>query len=238
MIALLCGMLSYRLLMQGVTDISILEAGSSTALLLERDGHTGVVLMGDDTAVLAAACELDRRNVRTVDFLMMPRLDDRCAFCPMILTGKVGVNCLVTGPSGEYSDTVDALNIGDWASFEDGGITFWNDCLAELENGWLRITIGQTRLLLCSCKENASGLKPDFRQTNLVVISGSPPLHVSAIRAQAGVLCCRQDLLADVIKTIPRGTYPLYNTSGGDVRILTRGRGDITIKGGNMFAGE
>jgi competence protein ComEC len=90
-VALLCGVLSYQVLMKGVTEITIISAGNATALLLERDGRTGVILMGDESSVTGSVRELERRSVRTVDFLMIPDQNDGCAFAPMILTERIGV---------------------------------------------------------------------------------------------------------------------------------------------------
>lgn len=226
-IAMLCGVLTHRLLMKDVTDITVLNAGYASALLLERDGRTGVIMMGDGSAASSAAQELERRNVRTVDFLMIPNLDDECAFCPMALTDRIGVNCLITGASGEYSDTVDALKSDGRIRWDNCCVKFWSDCYAELYNGWLGIKIGKTRILVSPDKSKASDLNEGQRKTNLVVYTGGPPQHVSSITAQAGVLCCRAETLSAKLKGFTRDSYPLYNTTERDITIRTRGTGDL-----------
>ncbi|MDD2362731.1 MAG: ComEC/Rec2 family competence protein [Oscillospiraceae bacterium] len=231
-IALLCGVLTYGILMKGVTRITVLSTNDAV-MLLERDGHTGVVITGNDDAVIAAVNELRKRNVRTVDFLIIPFADDECAFYSMFFTDNIGVNCLITGRSGEYTLTVESLPAAGRISLEDGDIGFWKDCIAELKDNWLRLTVDKTRILFGGYSMNASELDSDFRQTNLLVLSG-PPRHISALTAQAGVLCSMPDTLSDKIKAIPRDSYPIYNTSDNNLTFLTRGGGDITYKGGSI----
>jgi competence protein ComEC len=237
-IALLCGVISYNVFMRGVTEITLLNAGNSTALLLSRNGYTGVVMLGDKTAVYSSVFELERRNVRTVDFLMIPDLNDNSAFSSIEFTKNINVNCLITGPAGEYSDTVNALNTVSQLSLEDGIINFWNDCYAEIKNGWLILKIGQTRILICPYKANAAELSSDNRLTNLLVITGKPPEHIASITAQAGVLNCLPERFSREIKAIPRISYPLYNTTQKNVTFYTRGVGDIKIKGGSIIEFE
>ena len=237
-ISLLFGVLTYNILMYDVTDITLLNAGNATAMLLERDGRTGVILIGDDSAVDHSVRELERRNVRAVDFLMIPNLNDKCALSTMILTSHVRVNCLITGPDGKYIDTVDALKAEGRLSWKDGSIAFWNDCVAEYCNGWLMVKINQTRLLLSPYQSATTNLTGGQRQTNLAVFTGKPPKHVSAIQAQAGVLCCSSESLSAEIRAFPRGSYPIYDTSGKSVTILTRGMGDITFKRRSLIVSE
>ncbi|MDD2417701.1 MAG: ComEC/Rec2 family competence protein [Oscillospiraceae bacterium] len=231
-IALLCGVLTYGLLMKGVTRITVLSTNDAV-MLLERDGRTGVILTGDDISVVAAVNELEKRNVRTVDFLIIPFADDACAFYSMFFTENIGVNCLITGRPGDHTLTVESLPSAGRLSLEDGDIGFWKDSIAELKDDWLRLTIDKTRILVCGYGLNASKLNTDFRQTNLLVLSG-PTQHISALTAQAGVLCSMPDTLSNKIKAIPRNSYPIYNTSDNNVTFLTRGRGDITYKGGSI----
>lgn len=235
-IALLCGILSYSVAMRGVAQVTVLQAGDGSAVLLERGGRTGLVLMGGDSAVKKARSELIRRNIRKLDFLMIPSNDDKCAYCPMILTNEIGVNCLIAGRTGTYSDTVEALAIrGGRLYWDEGTITFWNDCRASLNGGWLSLTLGKTRLLVCPSDGNASELTDSQRQTNLVVFTGTPPQHVSLITAQTAVLCCGTDSLRYAAKAVPQGLYPIYNTASEDVTVLTRGKGDLTVDADSYY---
>lgn len=237
-VALLGGLLVNTAAMRRVATVTVLQAGDSTALLLERDGRAGLVLTGDEEAVTSAQRSLKRWNIQKLDFLMLPDGDAECAFCPMILTDSVQVDGLVTERDGKYRDTLDALKIGgDRLYFDDGEIAFWNDCRASLiDGGWLRITLGKTRLLLCPSDGNAASLSEEQRQTNLVIYTSTPPANATSITAQAGVLNCRLKMLPSVVKALPQGLYPVENTSRTEVTLLTRGQGDILFKGGNSIA--
>ena len=232
-IALLCGTASYSLFMRGVTEITLVSSGNATAMVFSRGGYTGALIMGEKSSVPGAVYELQRRNVRKVDFLIIPDPDDKTPFYSMEFTKNIRVNCLITGPKGMYSDTVERLEAGGRLSLGQGAINFWNDCHAELNNGWIMIRIGLTRVLISPGGGSASDLPANSRSANLLVITGKPPEHVSTIKAQAAVLNCRPEDYATEIKAIPRVSYPLYNTARKNITFYTRGKGDIKVKGGS-----
>lgn len=229
-IALFCGMLTHNLLMRGVTQIEVLKAGNSTAVIMERGGHTGVIIMGEKSAVSASAAALKRRDAGSIDFLMVPSLDDQCAFHSVTLIDQIKVDCLVQGAPGEYTDTVNSLNVGHRVGFEEGRAVFWNDCSAFTERDWLCVDVGKTRLLFGKGGADAGGLSEDRRRTNMAVFTGGAPRHAAAITAQAGIVGCDEGSLAAAVKALPAGAYPVYNTSKGDITVFTRGCGDIEIK--------
>lgn len=232
-IALMCGAISHGAFMKGVTEITVINSGNSAAIVMSRSGYTGVVVSGDKHAVSGAVFELERRNVRAVDFLILPDLSDRSAFYSPEFSKRIGINCLITGHDGEYSDTADALPAAGRLSFENGTLNFWDDCRAELNDGWLIFRIGLTRVLVSPAGGNAAALSENERQANIFVIAGKPPKHIASVEAQAGVLCCAADTYRREIKAIPRVSYPLYNTADKNITFYTRGRGDITVKGGS-----
>jgi hypothetical protein len=229
-IALLCGMLSYNVLMRGVTSIEVLKSDNATAVLVEHRGRTGVVMMGGKKSVSASLYAIKRRNLRSIDFLIMPSLDDECAFSSMILTDEIGVDCLVCGTPGKYSDTVTVLKTGRRINIEDNTISLWNDCKAFIMAGWLCVDVNKTRLLIAPERADASMLSADRKRANLVVYTGSAPRHAELITAQAGVVSCDTDSLPSVVRAIPSGIYPVYNTSISDVTAITRGKGDIEVR--------
>jgi hypothetical protein len=149
----------------------------------------------------------------------------------MKLTADIETDCLVSCRSGVYADTVETLPIeGDRLYLEDGILQFWNDCTAELIEGeWLRIGVGDTRMLLCPSDGDAALLSENERQTNLVIYTAAPSRNVTSITAQAAVLCCDKSKLAYVIKAVPQDLYPVCYTANETAVVLTRGKGDITL---------
>ncbi len=229
-IALLCGMLTYNVFMRGVTSIEVLKSGNATAVLVEHSGRTGVVMMGGQKSVSASLYAIKRRNLRGIDFLIMPSLDDECVFSSMILTDEIGVDCLVCGAPGKYSDTIPALKTGRRINIENNTISLWDDCKAFIMAGWLCVDINKTRLLIAPDRADASMLSADRRRANLVVYTGSVPRHAELITAQVGVVSCDTDTLLSVVREIPAGIYHVYNTAIGDVTAITRGKGDIEVR--------
>ena len=71
-----------------------------------------------------------------------------------------------------------------------------------------------------------------------MIYTDVPLLHSTAITAQAGVLCCTAQSLKSSAKAAPQGVYTLYNTTRGDITLLTRGRGDMTFRKGEAYAAE
>lgn len=109
-------------------------------------------------------------------------------------------------------------------------IAFWDDGVLERSGEWLRIRVGETRLLFCPNAGDAASLPEDFRKTHLVVYSGSAPRNAGRLITQGSVLACSAYRLDEAMKSLPRGGDTLLTTvQEGTVEIFTRGRGDLTL---------
>ncbi|HIW74724.1 MAG TPA: ComEC/Rec2 family competence protein [Firmicutes bacterium] len=230
-IALCGGILANGVFMRGVTTLTVLPARGATAALVERDGRAGLILMGGEDAAEAASYVLRGRSLSSVDFLLIADPDDGSAFSSPLVTEVVGVECLITAKEGAYRLTLEALPVQDGAFYlDEGAVAFWGDCSAErLEDGFLRLTVGSTRLLFCPEGGNAAALTADQRRTNLAVFTGSAPRNVSALTLQAGVLSVDEEMLPYAEKGVPRGIYPVENTAREAVAVRTRGMGDVAF---------
>ena len=229
-IALLGGVIANGVFMHGVTTLTVLPSyGSSTAALLERDGRIGVIVMGGEEAGWAAAYALRSGAASCVDFLLIANPDDGSAFTSPLIAGSTGIETLITVSGSKYRHTLEALPVrGETLYLDAGAVAFWNDCRAErLEDGFLRLTIGETRFLFCPPGGDASRLTPSQRQTNLALFSGAAPRNVSSLTTQAGVLSVEEEMLPFAEKGVPRGIYPVENTAEEKVVAYTRGAGDV-----------
>lgn len=231
-IALLCGTIPYGLLMRGVTTVTLYETGNGVTALIERGGRYGMVLAGDIDAVWTAAQAASTLSVDTLDFLVVGNADDDCAFGAMKLTDRIAVKNLVYG-DGLYQDTLDGLpGVERRFDLSAGGVRFWDDGRVErLEGGFLRVTVGDTRLLFCPEEGgDAARLPVGQRQTHLAVFDGAPPKNLAAITTSAGVLCSPKETLTATMKAFLGDAYPVRATANGDVTVQTRGRGDVEIR--------
>lgn len=229
-IALCLGTTAWLLLTGSVTRVEVLNAGNASAVLLRRGGHTGVVWIGEDSAVAATRAALTQRGVREVDFLILPAAEDECAYAASLLTRDVRVDCLALGAGEKYEETLRALPAGRRVSLEEGTLSFWNDGTASLKDGWLTVTLGQTRLLFCPPDGNAAALAAGERQGALAVFTGAAPAHAAALETGAAVLNCRSADLAAAVKAVPRSPAALYDTAGKTLVFRTRGRGDLSLR--------
>lgn len=205
-IALAAAMLAHTLGMRGVTVVTAANLSDSTALLLTRDGHHGLVLTGSAADV---ARFLEQQGIDQLDFVLYTNKEKATpaaipAACVMAPMDSCGVTRL--------DDTAAA--------------TFWNDSAARLVDGWLTLTLGKTRVLVCPPNGDAAALPTTARQAELLIFDRTPPRHATALSAGGGILCCGTAELHTVTKAVPWGHYPVRITADETVVVKTRGQGD------------
>ena len=234
-VVLACGLGLHTALWRGVTTITSIDAGDNTALLIEQDGHAGLVATGDSRKLLDTVWyALRRRGIRHLDFLLLPDMEGRGASQVREFTGRIEVDALLYPGDGVNAPLADAADAGVREVYDDtDSFTFWNTgYLAFEKGGWVRIELQQTRVLLCPNGGDAAALPADWRRADLVVFTETPPIHAAAITAQSGVLNCSDYTLPETVETLPWGLYPMRLTAvDGDVQAATRGQGDLTVRG-------
>ncbi len=229
-IALLCGINLRNLFMRNVTTIAAVGTNGDAAILLQRNGHFGAILSLE---------EFD--SVNRLGFLLEEYGATRLDF--LIVTGGEG-NALLQIPN-QLSDFLQETplfypesdpafaRLVQWYAYcmpiETAQVSFWQGDTLAWQDGWLRMTLGDTRVLLSSGGTDASQLPEDWRQTHLVVYTGTPPAHAGAITAQTGILLCEEEDLPYSLKAIPRTAYSVTAVSGYEqAAVVTRGEGDLT----------
>ena len=208
---LLCvSTLLFRFGMYGVTTIRTASLEGTTAVLLERDG---------ERALLLTDAERHDRQLRT--FLHRQGID-RLAF--VVYTNSDADDEQITALREQV--TVErVLCCADGAALD-----LWEGCRLTCFTDWTRVTIGETRVMLCPPAGDAALLPEDWRLCNGVIFAGLPPLHATVLTAQQGVLRCDEQEVAAVSKAVPWGQYPIAVTAvDGDAVWRTRGVGDVQL---------
>ena len=227
-IVLACGIGAHTVLMRGVTTVTTVPAGDSLALILERDGHAGLVAAGPDAYTLTqVAYALRARGIRRLDFLLLPQPEGDFAQGLDAFARDIAVDCLLLPETGET-----AIPAGRRLTYgERDAVRCWNDGMMEFEKGgWVRLCFGDTRVLLCPPGGSAAALPADWRRTHLAVFTGLPPRQATALTAQGGVMSCSDGMVPYVTKALPWGAYPLRLLVGQEpVSVTTRGLGDLHL---------
>ena len=185
-IALAAASLAYTLGMRGVVTMTISDLDGGTAVLLTRDGHYGLVLTGQATGGERAF--LSRRGIDRLDFVVYTERQNAAA------SPEWKAACVMT------------------ATASGAAMDFWNDCAATLHDGWLALTFGERRVLICPSTGDAALLPVAERRADVLIFDHTPPRHVAAIAAGEAVLCCPENEMLNVTRAVPWGAYPVALT--------------------------
>lgn len=142
-ILLFSGMLVNQIFMRGVTTVTVLETGDGAALLLERDGHNGLVAAGEeDRTMRAVQYALRERGIRRLDFVFFPDADDRCMNGVGLLEPD-RVDVVAAPEKGAYLYQLEAFIPADkrleWPA--ESRVEFWNDCILERGPGGMAAAV-------------------------------------------------------------------------------------------------
>lgn len=243
-IALTSGMLFHGLFMRGVTVVTVQHTGGGSALLLQRDGLAGLILTDNDF-VLGSQL-LRERGIRRLDFLVTTELYPAELPNAGMLIQTARADCLVIAPedgAGGDTEAVDAEMCGLLARrgylLGNQPLRFWDDGMIEQQaDGWLRMTVDKTRLLICPTQGDAAQLDEDWRRAHLVVYNKDIPVRAALLTAQGGIVSAREEELPAIYRAIPWGSYPIEIIDEETATAMTRGRGDLQIssKEGHSYA--
>lgn len=233
LILLFFGVGTEMIAMKGVTTITALDAGDGTAVLMEKDGHRALVMTGDSAGLAGrVANALHWKGISRLDFVVLPGGDDRAVFEIGSLLEAVETEQILYQQKGDNSYQVEAFASASamrCVPLENAQVSFWDDGkLVCREDGWLRISVGDTRLLFCPGNGDAAVLPDSWKQAHLVLYKAKPPANPYDIEALGGVYSSYTDGLTEAAPHLPWGRYPLYLTAEtGDVTAFTRGGGDL-----------
>ena len=237
-VVLVCCQLLHGFYERDVVSVVVADSGDSTVALLERDGHYGLIVYGSDRyAASDAQYLLNNRGVRRLDFLLLPDLDGEAAANMYKLADDIAVDMWIYPPQGKYLTPVRQAAKGmQTLILGNEPVLFWDgECAQWYGGGWLRVTTGSTRLLLCHGGGSVSVLPEEWRQADLAIWSGTPPKGMELLDIRAGAWSCRASTAEEAAPSLPWDRYPIVMTPDiGDVTIKTRRQGDLTLYTGRM----
>ena len=229
-VACASGMLLHTGVMRGVTVITALNGRGSLAVLLERDGHSALLLSGESDSWNTAAAALSVRGLTSPDLVAV--IGDSADFGPAFASFAADAQAkrYVVSRPASYDLTEEAAGCPLAVCSPQNAADFWNDTvLTAWEDGYWALRIGQTRLLICPKDGSTASLPAAYRTADLVLFSGAPPAEASLFSADIGWWFCRRSRLEQARRALPWGLYPIHTVqTEGELRLTTRGRGDLS----------
>lgn len=229
-IALLCGVNLRNLSMRNVTTVAAVGTDGDAAVLLQRNRQSGAVLSLEDFDSLdRLRFLLEQYGVARLDFLVVTGGEENS-----LLQIPDGLSDFLEDTPLFYPESDPAFErltklYSHCLPMETARVTFWQGDTLAWRDGWLRLTLGDTRFLLSSGGTDTSQLPAGWRQTHLVVYAGTPPAHVAAVTAQTGILLCEEEKIPFTLKAIPRTAYPVVTVPAyQQAAVVTRGKGDLS----------
>lgn len=204
-ISLCAGVLVYTVSMLGVTTVTSPAPANGSAMLFQNGDRTALVLSCKHLSdITGAAAFLKQKGISSLDILILQDENEVFSSHQQLFTDTVSVHTLM-------SDTETDIPCAACYALEPGAaLTGWEGFCAEFgPEGWMRICIGEARVLLCPYGGDTAALPADWRTADLVLFDRSVPGHVTAITAEKGLLRCEESELPYLTKGLPWGSYPI-----------------------------
>lgn len=181
---ILCGVLTHSLLMRHTAQITALPTDGDTAVLIEQDGHTVLVVSAKDSDVwYTVLSALRERGIQQIDLIVAANASPGLVYAKPTLGDLVRETVLILPPDPPAS--LSALNEQFSAIHHTDTASFGRHWSIERAGGFVHVVGGQTRILIGTADADASAVPANWRYTHLAVFSGRPPLFAASIQAQA-----------------------------------------------------
>jgi len=227
-IMLLSGMLANGIVMRGVTEITVV-GGDAAAIILRRNNMYGVIIAGnadlsDDIYYTAMG-----GGVREINFVLFADSPDGDLPISGALKKRTKVRDVIAGGGHSEVPLRSFDGTGQTLLWESGEVAVWDDITVSRFGDWIRVTIGDTRIMICPSDGNAAELSETWRKNHVVVFREAVPRHSSLLESAAGVLVCSEENRPYLVKALPQCTYQIHTTASDSGRVIlqTRGRSDV-----------
>ena len=227
-IMLLLGVLANGIAMRGVTEITVV-GGDAAAVILRRNNMYGVIIAGNSDLSDDIYYTAMDGGVREIDFVLFADAPDGDLPISGALKKRTRVRDVIAG-GGHSEIPLRSFNgTGQTLVWDAGEVAIWDDITVARFGDWIRILIGDTRIMICPSGGNAAELSGMWRQNHVVIFRDGVPRHSSLLESAAGVLACDEEDRPYLVKALPQCTYPIRTTASDSGRVIlqTRGRSDV-----------
>ena len=198
-ITLLAATLTYNLGMRGVTVVTAADASKGSVVLLTRDGHHALILLGEHT-VGDVQHFLSKRGIDRLDFVLYTN-EEKTAITIKAETKTLTMN-------------------GESVLSTDERFAFWDTNAVSVRENWLLLHVAGSQVLLCTKPGDVAALDEREREAALAVFDRVLPAGVENLALGQAVLCSD----AEKIHTVPVG-YTVSITGNETVTVKMRGSG-------------
>lgn len=186
---------------------------STLAVLVETGGHAMAVISAENhDACVSARYFLTACGVDKLDILVVTDGDTSITASLAQLLEKIPADTVIY-PAGDIDPTAGISGIRREAVEDAAAFTFWKDMTIAEQNGWWRLTAGDTRVLLAPAGGDVNMLPVGWRQTHLCVFRGAVPKTVSLLETQRAVMLCAPQDVRYITGNLPWGSYPIHLTA-------------------------
>ncbi len=205
-----------------------IAAEDTLAAVIETGGQAMAIISGETYAACTAARYfLVACGVDTLDALIITDGDASVTAALAGLLEAVPAETVIY-PAGEVDLAAGIADIRRETVEDTAAFTLWNDLTILVQDGWWRLEIGDTHLLLAPADGNVKTLPADWRQTHLAVFSGGVPKSVSLLETRRVVMVCEPQNVRYVTGDLLWGKYPIHLTAtDGEMILCTTGSGDM-----------
>lgn len=218
---LVAASVTHAVLMNGVTTVTVVPTDGDLAVCLQADGQTALICApGEVDTVYAARTQLRSAGVDRLDYIIVPSGDPNAVLALTVLLEEFWEDtCLLYGtetalPTEDFSRVFPLPEKTYW---------LWEDTALAAEEGFLWLTMGETRVLL---SDGTGETVPTAWRVPDVAVYGGPVLE------WAEALACRTAVLQGERRqryhaaNLGADAYMVAAEPAG-LRWMTRGLGDI-----------
>lgn len=234
----LAGSGSYAAFSGGITRVTLLDTGSGLAALLSRGGRNALIGAGGEAdAYYAVRDAVPGYGAGCLDLVALPSLDTAYAGGLPRLLRDAAADMLALPGGQDYAASLSLaegqIRAADWA--EGGRIELWGDVtIHSLSCGGQTGTylqVGGTSFLLLPTPASLSELPAEYEEYQALLTTAGRMAGVSASPAAAGLVGGDADKAERGAAYLTADGLPSYAAGGaGSLTVLTRGRGDITVR--------